>query len=674
MPDAVVLAAALVVCALPGAAVLTALGVRHAMMLAVLAVPGSIAVAGLTATATGATGLPYGAAALAAVTAAAAAVAVVRHRRSRRTRPRRVPVWRRVPAPALAAGAGLGLVGTALAVATWWRALGGQLGTYPQEHDTIVHTLLTAWIARSGRAAPWQLLPLDVTTGEPVSFYPAGLHLLAGTVADLGADAVPALNAVTLVLLAVAAPLAAGALTVVAARGLGLGRGPATVSGGVAAIVAAGLYRPVVQLAHDGGALPNAAALALTPAVVAGLLMLPRARPGPAVGAGLASVGIVWLHPSAAVSVGLTVLAWWAGEAVTRRGRHRLRGLPAPLLVAGATAAVLLAPVLLAASAAAARTSDFPADTAPTGYSEALGATLGLAYGGYVDPGRTTGQLWAAVLVAVGLAAVLVRRRGLGPVAAWAWWSAVTLGYFLSPSSGWETAVTAFLYKAMVRVWSHVSLTAPVLAGLGVVLLAARAAVQLRRVGPLRARALATVLAVLAAAGYAAGPGAGYAQFTGAALATRYAEPAFVRVGADDRRAAAWLAARARPGERILNSPNDGSTFLYVEYGLPIVNVYPLGLAAAPYSYRLLESFDRYPADPGVRRMLRELNVRWVYVDEQAPTIGAAGSPEDWAGDRTFRLAPGLRDLDGLPGLRRVYGTGSVSVYRLDLDAATALP
>ena len=63
------------------------------------------------------------------------------------------------------------------------------------------------------------------------------------------------------------------------------------------------------------------------------------------------------------------------------------------------------------------------------------------------------------------------------------------------------------------------------------------------------------------------------------------------------------------------------------------------------------------------------LDVRWVYVDSDAPAIGSAGSPEDWAGGYGFRLAPGLSNLDGLPGLSVTFRSGSVTGLRADLTA-----
>ena len=166
--------------------------------------------------------------------------------------------------------------------------------------------------------------------------------------------------------------------------------------------------------------------------------------------------------------------------------------------------------------------------------------------------------------------------------------------------------------------------------------------------GPAHWTALALVTAGFV--GYATDPAVGYAQVEEETVATRYRAPDFVRVGPDDQQAIAWLADRVRPGERVLNSPNDGSTYLYVERGVPVVNVYTLGLPGVPYSYRLLESFNTYPTDESVRRQLRELNVRWVYVDEQAPRSAPTGPRRAGPGTRASRSRRGWPTSPGCPG------------------------
>ncbi|MGH3887392.1 MAG: DUF6541 family protein [Pseudonocardiaceae bacterium] len=670
MPDGLVLLVALLVCYLPGLALMAALGVRSGVLLMGLAPAVSVGVAVATAVGTAILGVAFGATPLGVVTAVMFAVAAGLQVRRRSAQGRQGPTTGRV---VQAAGVVLVAAGAAVGAGTWLRGM-GSLSTIPQEHDMVTHAVLAAYIQRSGQAAPWQLLPADVLTGSPVVFYPSGLHLLAAVTGGLTGGTVPALNAVTVVILAVGLSLSAAALTVVAARQLRLARPAAMLAAGVAALVASGMYRPTFQLMHDGGILAGGAALALTPGVVAGVLMLPRLPVRSAVAVGVGCAGVVSVHPSAAVSVGLTVLAWWTGQALTRQGRQQLRGQLVGLLVAAGTAVVLGSGTLARALSASGRTNGWPPDISPTPFGDAVGSTLALSYGGHLDPQRSLGQLVAAVLVASGVIAVVALRRGFGPVTAWAAWSLVTIGAFLSPGSGPDSLVTGFFYNAQLRVWSHVSLLAPVLAAVGVVLTASWCAAWLRRHSPAPARWVAAVLVVLAWLGYLVGPAWRYADTNTTAVATRYRTPDFVRVNADDQRAISWLAGRIRPGQRVLNSPNDGSTYLYVERGIPVLNVATLGLDAVPYSYRLLDSFHSYPTDQQLRDILLQYNVAWVYVDTQAPTIGSGGAPEGWAGTAGFTLAPGLADLTALPGLVPVFTSGSVTVYSLDLGALRALP
>jgi hypothetical protein len=352
------------------------------------------------------------------------------------------------------------------------------------------------------------------------------------------------------------------------------------------------------------------------------------------------------------VSIAVTTAAWWAGMLVVRRGRTELRRAVPGLAVAAGVAAVLLVPAVGPGLGQSARTANWPPDTGSVPFYQALGETLGFPYSGGIDPDQTRSQIWVLLLVLVGIGAVVALRRGIGPVAAFTVWSAIVVGAWLSPATGVDALVTRFFYHAMLRTWSHVYLLAPVLAGLGVVLVADRVAMLARRRVPLRASWAALALVVAAFVGYATGPAVGYARIA----------------------AIAWLAAHIRPGERVFNSPNDGSTYLYVERGIPVVNIYTLGLTGIPYTYRLLQSFNTYPTDPAIRRQLADLDVRWVYVDTDTPAIGSAGSPENWAGPDGFRLAPGLRDLDGLPGLTVAFRSGSVTVYALDLAAIRPNP
>ena len=218
VPDRLLLLVALLVCYLPGLALMAALGVRSGALLMGLAPAVSVGVAVVTGVATAVLGVAFGAIPLGVVTAVMFAVAagLQMRRRWKQGHQRR----RRSPATGWvvqAVGAALVAAGAAAGVGTWLRGM-GPLSTIPQEHDMIVHAVLSAYIQRTGHAAPWQLMPADVLTGAPVVFYPSGLHLLVAVVGGLTGATVPALNAVTVIVLAVGLSLSAASLTVVAAH------------------------------------------------------------------------------------------------------------------------------------------------------------------------------------------------------------------------------------------------------------------------------------------------------------------------------------------------------------------------------------------------------------------------------------------------------------------------
>ena len=96
----------------------------------------------------------------------------------------------------------------------------------------IMHVLQTAYVTRRAAGA------VAARAGRPAHrdpdlVLPVRVHLLAAATAGLtGGAVVPALNAQTVVLLAVAGCTGAAALGAVAARQLGLGRGSAMLARG----------------------------------------------------------------------------------------------------------------------------------------------------------------------------------------------------------------------------------------------------------------------------------------------------------------------------------------------------------------------------------------------------------------------------------------------------------
>lgn len=669
--DAGLLLAGLTVAVLPGSALLLALGIRRPLLFAALAPTATIGVLLALASTAAAVGLPFGAATASVIVGLLLVAGLVSAVRSGiRLRPPR-------PLAATVVGGGLVVLGAGTGVATWMRGL-GRLSTVGQEHDLIVHHVVVAYMARSGRAAPWQILPADVLTGEPVSFYPAGAHLAPALLSDTGVSTVAALNALTVSYLAIGWSVSTAALTFVAARRLRLGRGGAWLAAGVASIVAAGLYRPVFQLMHDGGIYPTAVALTLAPGLLAALLVVPPRGWRVPVALGFGAAGIVAAYPGAAVTVGLSLVAWLLGDLVAPDGRRHLLRSVLPLGLAATVGLVVAAPFWAQALGSVAGVSAFPPDSSSTAFSDALGSAIGMPYGGFIASGRAIGQGVVTALCLIGVVAVAWQRRGLGLVAAWAAWVLVVFGAFRSPGVGIEAPVTGFFYNALLRVWSHPALFVAPLAALAVVIVGAGIARAVRRTLPVAARGwrVATAATTAAAAAFMLVPGQEAAEITASSVAARYGDPDFARVTSDDRAAIAWLDQRVQPGQRVLNSANDGSTFLFVEAGIPVVNIFSLGTGAAPYTYRLLEFFDQYPDSDEIRQLLINLQIAWVYVDEVAPAIGAAGAPYGWYdGAGAYSTAPGLRDLEaiGPPGLDVAFRRGSVTVYELDLATVRQL-
>ncbi len=160
MHDGLVLLVALLVCYLPGLALMAALGVRSSALLMGLAPAASVGVAVGTGIGTALLGVAFGAAPLGVVTAAMFAVAAVFALRRRSIRGRQAGrqegVRQRLATgwAVQAVGAVLVAAGAAAGAGTWLRGM-GPLSTIPQEHDMIVHGVLAAYIQRSGNAAPW---------------------------------------------------------------------------------------------------------------------------------------------------------------------------------------------------------------------------------------------------------------------------------------------------------------------------------------------------------------------------------------------------------------------------------------------------------------------------------------------------------------------------------------
>jgi hypothetical protein len=722
----------------PGLAVLVALGVRQRLLLLAAAPAASIGVALLVASWCGLAGSRFGPTSLAVGTGVLVVVGVGLSLLVSRFlgRPAALPPPRAKPLlPPLTGMTGLvaqlaGLVfvltGAGLALRAWSWGI-GPWTTYNQDHDTILHSLLVAYIQRSGRGAPWQIMPADVINKTPTVYYPDGFHLIGAIVADVFGNSVVGMNGAAAMLLGAAWTTSAAALAALAVRWLRDDAGWMALGAGAGSVIAAGLYRPGVSLARDNGLLPNASALVLVPGVVTAILLIRPKAWGSALGVALACAGIVSVHPSAGLSVGLSVLAFWVALLFIADGRAMLRAQWSVLLLIGVAAAAMASPVLRGALAVSSRIEAFPPDTAHVPITASMGQVVPLLYGGMFDS-RSLVQVWPTALLVIGLGTALVLRRSVPVLVAWATWVVITLLAYRNPT-GITAPILGFFYNSVGRVQSHVPLFAPALGTLGMfgVLSALTAGVSalrlprsvalrrwsgqlldllpdpvydripdrlLRQVGSATPRlpeppapparfvrpssrviAVVGVLALVAfTVGYIAGPTSRYLRTSALALSQRWSSPQLYRVDAEDVAAADWLAPRVKPGERVMNSPNDGSAWLYVHDGLPIVELSTLGVPNFPYTWQLMKSFRFLNTNADIRRWILRLNIAWVYVDSRAPIIGANGAPQNWTGGGLMTTVPGLRHLGRVPGLILAHVEGSVRIYKVDLDAIRAAP
>jgi hypothetical protein len=306
-----------------------------------------------------------------------------------------------------------------LGTTSWLRGYHG-LATPPQEHDTVLHTLITAWIARTGHAAPWQVMPTDLATGGAVSFYPSGVHTVAGLLAGLVDDPVRGLNATTALVIGLVAPVtlfaAAAGFEPVRTR-------PAFAA--LAALLSVTLYRPSFQLAHDAGILAFGMGLALVPAVAVGLRGLGRRDWGTAVGLAVAALGLFTIHPSVAViAIGVLVIGWGTALLSSSDVRTWTRDRLLPLGVTAVVAAVVAAPWVLAGLSVAGSVASYPEAPPVSPLGDVLRATALFRYGGFIETGQALYQTGFAVLFWLGMLGCLTSRRLWPLAAAWLVWAA----------------------------------------------------------------------------------------------------------------------------------------------------------------------------------------------------------------------------------------------------------
>jgi hypothetical protein len=434
-------------------------------------------------------------------------------------------------------------IGSLITLAVWAGGIGNH-ALPPQANDDIWHGYLVERLTQMSIVTADTVAPTLADAPQPIVFYQYGLHLLwAAAHSVTGISVAEVMNGGWIFQVALLLPLGAAAL----AWTLFPDRRWVAFWG---AVLAPGV---VILPYLTNGLLPYSASLAMIPAFVAALVSHVRGelRPGPILPA-LAAVGIFLTHPSGAV-VAAVVAAVVTIEAMVERGTWdaTLRAA-ARASVTAVMAGLLALPWLLAAGARG--LGDLGGAPAVPDVASALWlvATLGTPW--------TSAQPTLAVAVLAGVATTLIVRRGVGLTAAWAVFAALFVGTVTG--NAWFTGMTQAWHGQWYRIVAVLGVVAPVLAGLGIASLAAWIEVRTpsRSRGRIAAAATGAItLAVTIGAAYGAAQGQGIvrASWHASGLVTSTDVAVFRR-----------LAELTEPGDRVFNSPRDGSSWMYAMYGV----------------------------------------------------------------------------------------------------------
>ncbi len=508
----------------------------------------------------------------------------------------------------------------------------GGLDAVNQYWDAVWHTNYTQWIARSGQASPLRAgLFMNTETHSPF-FYPSAMHALGALVLTLsGAPATVAVNAGILVNIALVVPVGAAGITWAASRGNAL-----------AAMFAAGAASLFSTLPYDQTwrpAWPFALMVGLSGVVVALLVSGELiGHPGRVVVAAVAVTGVVSVHPSGVLCVGIPVACWLLVRLIIARTglvRHVLT-LAVVLVLSGVALAVQLRQVF-ADSGTLISTS--PAT--PYSVGQAVRWLALFKVGFPTDSGQ-----WVLTGLAVAGGVLAVLRRDM-------WW--LLLAGLAFGVLGVQTLTGALpllrplasgFWNDYWRLGGMVAWVASVLAGIALAELV-RLVTRLPRLNT--ATAGVTVGVLLFAV-----TGGGYLGRNLAHMRVGYTPGV---VGPAQLAAMRELPRFVPAGQIVLNDPMDGSPWMYAVAGAhPMFVHYAVGTLTADQTL-LLRSLNRLDTDHTVQSAVRRLGIHYVFVGDRAIYPWTSRSP-------------GFLGLDRVADLRPVFADGGATVYRVDLSAS----
>ncbi|CAN5206291.1 hypothetical protein BH20ACT5_BH20ACT5_12660 [soil metagenome] len=517
----------------------------------------------------------------------------------------------------------------------------GGLQNVHQDWDATFHANAIRFIIDTGDADPGSLAAINNYELD-FFFYPNAYHALIALTGQLSGASVPALiNTHLLALPGIA--------------GLGLAALIRAQHGRVALAATVPLLLPAFtgfsyDLLWRGPLLPYAAGLAAVPAFL--LLFtdtVAQRRPTLIVVTGVAAVGLLGLHPGAAMTAAILALPLLAFRWLHRPAR-------APGEAATTVAVAILAGVVglqfvqgaLSGGGTGAEI-DIPAEQGP-------GPALLKVF--LLQHGRTGPQYWLVALFVVGLVG-LARIRQL-------WWvlcgTAIFVFLFVAAASAdaeWTETLTQPWWNDSWRLLAVAVFGLAVLAGHGVVLIADTLTGRWLRIRAGPAGPVVTGGAALAVLALVGGFSGGfYAAANVDRMSTAYSDGP--HVSTDEQEAMRTLAELVGPDRMVMNDPGDGSAWMYALTGVRPVYGHVVNHAAGAGLGRdqrlLLSSFRCLDSDPAVRALVTEYGIDWVFTGR--------GYVRD-----TFRRAPGLRALGGVSSLDLVYDEEGIRIYRVDLTA-----
>ena len=469
------------------------------------------------------------------------------------------------------------------------------------------------------------------------TFYPNGFHSWIATSLLPGvADVLPGTNVATVVLAAVVWPIGCVALV---RHALGTSR-LVTYAAGFAS--AAFVAFPTVLLGW-GVLWPNLMATALTPGALALMLQAARSRRiGQWLAFAAAMPGLALIQPNALVALVLFALVWFVAARLRAGLLHHMPwwavardlAIVAVLLVGGLVAAPVVSERL-----AATQSYEWKDRVSIwTGLVEVVGGRL-----------QIPDVLWGlVVLIALGIAWIVVRARAALPVVAM--WVACVLLYVMAASStaSWTALVTGYWYNDKVRL-------AALAAVPGVVLVAAAAPAlreALGRIPWLRARPVAAAvvaLLVLPALTLGLNGATRNRMLTGF---FQPSEPEKVILSFDGQDSLRRLAATIPAGQGVVGRPENGSPLMWALFGTNTL-YRSIPIPTTGDEVLIGTGFDNLSARPDVCEALARHDIRW-----------AIDSTHVYWLDRPERSS-GLQDLADNDAVEAVRTDGDYTLYRI---------